>query len=127
MVACADGVITRADRTPLAAPASGWPYGIQVRIEHRASDGLFESIYAHLASITDGLFIGAEVRRGQQIGLSDSTGNSTGDHLHFSLKKRGNTAAGIKQQLGDGTWALYPSDIINPTPLFENAPEKEET
>lgn len=115
---CADGVVTRAERRPPAEGISGWPYGIQVRIEHVAGDGIFETIYAHLEEVIAGLFIGMTIQRGQLIGLSDSTGNSSGDHLHLTLKKRGATARREKQQLGDGTWVVYPSDIVNPTPYL---------
>jgi hypothetical protein len=57
----------------------------------------------------------ALVRTGQQveardvIGLADSTGNSTGHHLHLTLKKDGATAAGE---------TTYPGDIIDPTPFL---------
>lgn len=116
VLACATGKIIRIERETPAG--SGAAYGAQIRLEHTHKDGVFETIYAHLDWVPTGFVVGAQVVRGQVIGYSDSTGNSTGDHLHLTLKKRGNTAAGVKQRLGDGSLALYPSDIIDPTPYF---------
>lgn len=42
------------------------------------------SRYAHLQSFN--VTIGQHVNKGDVIGFADSTGNSTGDHLHFELK-----------------------------------------
>ncbi len=57
-------------------------YGLYVKIQH--PNGLV-SIYGHLWSIS--VSMGEIVQQGQQIGAIDSTGFSTGDHLHFSLFK----------------------------------------
>lgn len=119
VLACADGTVTRIERVPLAAPASGWPYGIQVRIEHRDQHDIYETIYAHLASVEGTLKVGDQIGRRQPIGLSDATGNARGDHLHLTLKRRGSSARGEKQRLGNGTYVTYPSDIIDPTPYFK--------
>lgn len=113
VLACAAGILTRLERVPSGA------YGIQVRIEHIAQDGVFETVYAHLQSIKETLTVGGSVTRGQEIGLSDNTGHSTGAHLHLTLKKRGATERGEKQRLGNGTWVVYPSDVVNPTPYLE--------
>lgn len=114
--ACAGGVVTRIERKEFTG--SGSPYGIQVRIEHQWGETVYETIYAHLQSVVPELAVGKRVKRGQQIGLSNNTGNSRGDHLHLSLKKRGATARGDRQRLGDGTYAVYPSDLVDPTPYF---------
>ncbi|MEV4970903.1 M23 family metallopeptidase [Streptomyces scopuliridis] len=62
---------------------AGWggSYGNQVVIQH--SDGMY-SQYAHLSSLD--VSEGQTVSAGQQIGLSGSTGNSTGPHLHFEIR-----------------------------------------
>lgn len=112
--ACADGVISRIDRTDL-----GHAYGVQIRIKHTASDAEYETAYGHLLSVRSDLKVGDAVRRGEMIALADNTGNSRGDHLHLLLKKRGATARGEQQQLGDGRWVIYPSDIVNPTPYLD--------
>ncbi|MEU3047084.1 MULTISPECIES: M23 family metallopeptidase [unclassified Streptomyces] len=62
---------------------AGWggAYGNNVVI--RMDDGTFTQ-YGHLSSI--GVGVGQRVAPGQQIGLSGSTGNSTGPHLHFEAR-----------------------------------------
>ncbi|MFF9350659.1 peptidoglycan DD-metalloendopeptidase family protein [Streptomyces sp. NPDC014734] len=62
---------------------AGWggAYGNQVVIKH--ADGRY-SQYGHLSSIS--VSAGQSVGAGQQIGLSGSTGNATGPHLHFEVR-----------------------------------------
>ncbi|MEU3217007.1 LysM peptidoglycan-binding domain-containing M23 family metallopeptidase [Streptomyces sp. NPDC006971] len=62
---------------------AGWggAYGNQVVVKH--ADGRY-SQYGHLSSIS--VSAGQSVSTGQQIGLSGSTGNSTGPHLHFEVR-----------------------------------------
>ncbi len=98
--AVADGIVSS-----VRLDGNAKPYGNQVRIQH---DGGYESIYAHLSAAL--VSPGQTVKAGQLIGLSGSTGNSAGPHLHFSLKKRGATASGATN---------YPYDIIDPTPYLE--------
>ena len=57
-------------------------YGKMVTIEH--PDGS-ETLYAHLSSIK--VSNGQRVNRGEVIGAIGTTGNSTGPHLHFEVKK----------------------------------------
>lgn len=59
-------------------------YGWHVRIQHE--DG-FQTIYAHLSEIR--VRAGQKVRAGEIIGRMGNTGNSTGPHLHFELRKNG--------------------------------------
>lgn len=59
-------------------------YGIQVRIEHA---GGYKTVYAHLQELR--CAVGDVVEAGDVIGLADSTGNSTGSHLHMTVKKDG--------------------------------------
>lgn len=105
--ACADGVISEV-RLEGHLPASEAPYGNQVRIRHEHADGTFITVYAHLVSVS--VTVGQVVKRGDVIGLADSTGNSSGHHLHLTLKKVGATRAG---ETG------YPNDIIDPTPYLD--------
>ena len=59
-------------------------YGNLVVIQH--ADG-FTSHYGHCQSIK--VTIGEMVKAGQIIAIVGSTGNSTGPHLHFELRKNG--------------------------------------
>ena len=84
-------------------------YGNHVRVSHERADGtVYKTVYAHLAQIH--VAVGQIVRAGQVIGLAGSTGNSTGPHLHLTLKKQGATASGE---------TAYPYDIIDPTGFLE--------
>lgn len=63
--------------------AAGWDklFGYHVRIKN--ANGTY-TILAHLNSI--GVKVGQRVGAGQYIGLSGSTGNSTGPHLHVEVR-----------------------------------------
>ena len=64
---------------------AGWNsggYGNLVVIQHRLG---FTSWYAHLSSITT--WVGEQVEGGTRIGYVGSTGNSTGPHLHFEVRR----------------------------------------
>ncbi len=74
-VSVADGVVSR-----VGFDIGG--YGNYVIIKF--PDGL-SGLYAHLAYAS--VSVGQNVSRGQQIGVIDSTGSSTGNHLHFSFFK----------------------------------------
>ncbi|MGD2027428.1 MAG: M23 family metallopeptidase [Anaerolineales bacterium] len=79
-------------------------YGKQVRIRHEYG---YRTIYAHLERIL--VNVGDKVRARQLIGRADSSGNSSGNHLHLTLKKDQATANGETN---------YPLDIIDPTPFL---------
>jgi murein DD-endopeptidase MepM/ murein hydrolase activator NlpD len=68
---------------PGTVVSAGWggAYGNEVVIQH--ADGSY-SQYAHLSSLA--VSSGESVSGGQQIGLSGSTGNSSGPHLHFEIR-----------------------------------------
>ncbi|MCX4529022.1 MULTISPECIES: LysM peptidoglycan-binding domain-containing M23 family metallopeptidase [unclassified Streptomyces] len=63
--------------------SAGWAgsYGNEVVIRH--ADGKY-SQYGHLSQLS--VSTGQSVTPGQTIGLSGSTGNSTGPHLHFEIR-----------------------------------------
>ncbi|MFF3863176.1 LysM peptidoglycan-binding domain-containing M23 family metallopeptidase [Streptomyces sp. NPDC002209] len=63
--------------------SAGWAgaYGNEVVIRH--ADGKY-SQYGHLSQLS--VSAGQSVTGGQTIGLSGSTGNSTGPHLHFEIR-----------------------------------------
>ncbi|ATZ24006.1 M23 family metallopeptidase [Streptomyces lavendulae] len=62
---------------------AGWggAYGNNIVIKH--NDGTYTQ-YGHLLSLS--VSVGETVTPGQQIGLSGSTGNSSGPHLHFEAR-----------------------------------------
>ena len=79
-------------------------YGRQVRIRHPQG---YRTIYAHLERVL--VKVGDKVKPRQLIGRADSTGNSTGNHLHLTLKMDHASERGETD---------YPLDIIDPTPYL---------
>jgi prepilin-type processing-associated H-X9-DG protein len=75
LMAAAQGVVQIAGYDPYNPG-----FGQTVTIDH--GNG-FTTRYAHMSSIS--VTSGQAVRRGQGIGVSGNTGNSTGPHLHFGL------------------------------------------
>ena len=63
---------------------TGQGYGIQVEIDH--GNGYITK-YAHLSQVK--VKYGQKVKRGDIIGLTGSTGWSTGPHLHYEIIKNG--------------------------------------
>ena len=63
-------------------------YGNMVRINHGTYDGgLLQTRYAHMCKLL--VKKGQNVYRGQIIGYMGTTGNSTGQHLHFEVLWKG--------------------------------------
>jgi hypothetical protein len=82
-------------------------YGNRTNVMH--DDG-WETVYAHLNSF-EGLPTGTPVAAGQVIGYAGSTGNSTGTHLHFGLKRAGFTYT-------DPSGTIWPFNIHDPSPYL---------
>lgn len=73
--------------------------GNMVKLRHAHG---YESIYAHLHGFAAGLREGQNVRQGEVIGYVGSTGMSTGPHLHYGLKRRGNYIDPLEQEFDRG-------------------------
>lgn len=65
---------------------SGWSggYGYMIKINH--GNG-YETVYAHCSKLA--VSSGKKVAKGQVIAYVGSTGNSTGPHVHFEIRKNG--------------------------------------
>lgn len=62
--------------------------GNVIRVEYARADGTkYQTAYMHLSQMN--VAVGDSVSAGMQIGVSGNTGNSTGPHLHFSVRKVG--------------------------------------
>jgi murein DD-endopeptidase MepM/ murein hydrolase activator NlpD len=68
----------------VSAAGSEGGYGIVVRVQH--ADGI-ETVYAHLSAAE--VQVGATLEPGQQLGREGNTGQSTGPHLHFEVRRDG--------------------------------------
>lgn len=90
ILAAADGVVIRSYLSS--------SYGNCIFVAHSINGQIYTTVYAHMSTRLVGS--GAVVSKGQQIGIMGSTGESTGQHLHFELHK--------------GEWNYAKSNAINP-------------
>ena len=81
--------------------SAGWAggYGNMIKVKQ----GAFEHMYAHLSKIL--VANGSSVKAGQKIGLMGNTGNSTGPHVHYEIRKNGAPVnpEGMSQAGGTGS------------------------
>ena len=80
LLAAADGTVTIAN----AIDSWGGGYGYHIKISHNDT---FDTLYAHCSSIC--VTVGQKVKQGEVIGYVGTTGNSTGNHLHFEVWQNG--------------------------------------
>jgi len=80
-----DSIFASGSGVVIYAGPIGGGYGNMVAIEHIGTG--YMTLYAHLSSIA--VSCGSSVSGGQTIGYCGSTGNSTGAHLHFEVRKDG--------------------------------------
>lgn len=92
VVAAADGVVIQSYRSS--------SYGEVVFISHNINGQIYTTVYAHMRSGSRTVGAGQTVRKGQKIGIMGSTGQSTGQHLHFELHR--------------GAWNQSKSNAIDP-------------
>ncbi len=76
-------IMAAADGTVIVAKSSGWNggYGEYVVISH--ANGT-QTVYGHMSQVN--VSVGDSVSQGQSIGRMGSTGNSTGNHVHFEVR-----------------------------------------
>lgn len=77
-------ILSAADGTVVLTGFNSGGYGYFVVVGH---PGGYATMYAHLQAIW--VHRGQDVGRGQAVGAEGSTGNSTGAHLHFELRRSG--------------------------------------
>ena len=84
--------VTAPYNTPVYASKGGivalaqwteWGFGNTIVLDHASE---WQTLYAHLDSIA--VTCGQTVAKGDLLGISGSTGNSTGPHLHFEIMQR---------------------------------------
>lgn len=86
-LACGGGTPIRAADKGRVIHAGWWgPYGIAIVIDHGSG---VSTLYGHCMRGSLRVGVGEIVSRGQVIASVDSTGWSTGDHLHFGVRRFG--------------------------------------
>ncbi|GEM02193.1 Peptidase family M23 [Halolactibacillus halophilus] len=91
--AAADGVVRRS--------YTSTSYGETIMIEHSINVETWETVYAHMRENSRRFKDGQRVKQGDVIGQMGSTGNSTGQHLHFEIHK-------------GGLWNMAKSNAVDP-------------
>ena len=79
------------------------PYGWHVVVDHGSG---YSTLYAHAAPNIL-VKVGDKVAAGQILAHSGNTGNTSGPHLHLTLKKKGSSLPG------------WPSEYVDPGPFLE--------
>ena len=104
VMATADGVVTS------AGEQGG--YGLLIEIRH--PDG-YSTRYAHLSGVAEDVRERGVVRGGQLIGYVGQSGQATGPHLHYEVRKRGQpvdpmalsrTLSPASSVVADSRWAV---------------------
>ena len=94
--------------TEIRPAFNGNPYGNCVVLGHVTEGINYRTFYAHLRSCS--VVVGQTVSKGQTVGLSGSTGNSTGPHLHVTVKVVGYQTPG------------WPAEYCDPLLLLTGEP-----
>ncbi len=83
-------------------------YGYYILIEH---GGEISTLYAHCSKLL--VKAGDTVKRGQLIAKVGSTGNSTGYHLHYEVRKSGSTTDPLDKK---AAWLVveYKGEMVDP-------------
>ncbi|PUB12640.1 M23 family metallopeptidase [Paenisporosarcina sp. OV554] len=98
--------------SPITASAAGTviksethsSYGEWILVRHSIGGKTYETAYAHMITGSRKVGVGSTVAQGQLLGYMGSTGNSTGQHLHFELHV--------------GTWNGSRTNAVDPIPYL---------
>ncbi len=105
--ATGDGVVKSARR---------WrTYGLLLIIDHGHG---YETRYAHLSSLADGIRPGVQVERGQIIAKSGNSGVTSGPHLHYEVIRNGETVDPLNYMFAD----LSPVEYMEYRRIAESNP-----
>ena len=99
-------VVATQEGNVIDSPDGSTEFGTYIKIRHPNGN---TSLYAHLSSRK--VAEGNQVKRGEPIGISGTTGNSTAIHLHFEVRNSADQSIWIRD-LPTTTW--YKSDINDP-------------
>lgn len=83
---------------------SGWMPGYGKTVVLRHADGT-ETLYGHCDKIN--VSPGMVVARGGILGVMGSTGRSTGEHLHFEVRRNGRPVDPLKVLIGEQQYGQY--------------------
>ncbi len=84
-------------------------YGNIVELKH---NGMYVTAYAHASRIHPLMRRGARVRQGQVIAYVGSTGNSTGAHLHYEIRRYGRQINPLGVQLAGSSDQLQGRQLV---------------
>ncbi|MGB7756562.1 MAG: peptidoglycan DD-metalloendopeptidase family protein [Salinisphaera sp.] len=93
--------------TPIHAAAegtvkyAGWMHGYGRIVELTNFDG-YSTRYAHMHKIRSKLHVGEHVTKGEVIGYVGESGEATGPHLHFEIRRHGVAHNPLKMKLPTG-------------------------
>jgi len=79
-------IMASADGEVVVARGSGYNggYGLYVVVAHNYNGKPIQTLYAHMSKVV--AVVGSKVKQGDVIGYVGSTGKSTGNHVHFSIR-----------------------------------------
>jgi len=99
------GVVTHAKQ---GVAYSGIPAEMGIVIAVRDDKGYLH-LYAHLSAVV--VKVGDKVTKGQMIGRQGTTGASTGNHLHYEIRKAASPSFG---------WAATEAGVVEPTKYLQD-------
>lgn len=125
------GIVSLAEGSQAPGDTSGYGNRVAVLTGLDRPNAFYDIVYGHLLSVA--VTRGQDVVVGQLIGYVDSTGRSTGDHLHFGVRvvEKRNPIAGEASVIFLGRtytiidWNNGYQGYIDPEPLYSDKPKPE--